>query len=167
MQNKQPHGGDTEIGRMARVEGWDQATGTALVVDRTDEGTPKPHDTVAAYALAAGHPDGSTAWSLPSLLSRASASRRRPSAKWLNDRIWQIGFNRPATINELLVSGREDIFFGLELLTEWLGDGVSRVAVTRHRCHCGRLPPSDPARLRLWKWCTGSHLIRVFVPASE
>ncbi|WP_244297671.1 hypothetical protein [Streptomyces griseoflavus] len=27
------HGTDTEIGRMVRVEGWDQATGTALVVD--------------------------------------------------------------------------------------------------------------------------------------
>ncbi|WP_427761557.1 hypothetical protein [Streptomyces sp. DSM 41931] len=26
-------GTDTEIGRMVRVEGWDQATGTALVVD--------------------------------------------------------------------------------------------------------------------------------------
>ncbi|MEU8589495.1 hypothetical protein AB0C59_21220 [Streptomyces sp. NPDC048664] len=27
------NGTDTEIGRMVRVEGWDQATGTALVVD--------------------------------------------------------------------------------------------------------------------------------------
>ncbi|MFD0305920.1 hypothetical protein [Streptomyces sp. NPDC127119] len=26
-------GGDTEIGRMVRVEGWDQMTGAALVVD--------------------------------------------------------------------------------------------------------------------------------------
>src|SRR5262249_58273721 len=34
--------------------------------------------------------------------------------EWLNDRVWHIGFNRLARINELLVRGRENIFFGFE-----------------------------------------------------
>jgi hypothetical protein len=30
----------------------------------------------------------------------------------LNERLWHINFNRAATVNERLVQGREDIFFG-------------------------------------------------------
>ncbi|MFL6095183.1 MAG: alpha/beta fold hydrolase, partial [Blastococcus sp.] len=32
----------------------------------------------------------------------------------LNDRIWHLGFNRIDTLNEQLVRGREDLFFGWE-----------------------------------------------------
>ena len=32
----------------------------------------------------------------------------------LNDRIWHLGFNRIEKLNEQLVAGREDIFFGWE-----------------------------------------------------
>ncbi|WP_197699000.1 alpha/beta fold hydrolase [Micromonospora inositola] len=34
--------------------------------------------------------------------------------EWLNDRVWHIGFNRLAEVNEQLVRGREDIYFGFE-----------------------------------------------------
>ncbi|MGW5465571.1 alpha/beta fold hydrolase [Streptomyces sp. NPDC003996] len=75
------------------------------------------HDTgmPIAYALAADHPervDRLVVAEAP--LPGISVSPPAFGPEWLNDRIWHIGFNRLATINELLVRGREDIFFGFE-----------------------------------------------------
>src|SRR5439155_1168357 len=35
----------------------------------------------------------------------------------VNERLWHIAFNRAATVNEQLVKGREDVFFGNEFAT--------------------------------------------------
>lgn len=75
------------------------------------------HDTgmPIAYALAADHPervDRLVVAEAP--LPGISTSPPAFGPEWLNDRIWHIGFNRLATINELLVRGREGIFFGFE-----------------------------------------------------
>jgi pimeloyl-ACP methyl ester carboxylesterase len=75
------------------------------------------HDTgmPIAYALAADHPervDRLVVAETP--LPGISDSPLVFGTAWLNDRVWHIGFNRLTTVNELLVRGREDIFFGFE-----------------------------------------------------
>ena len=75
------------------------------------------HDTgmPIAYALAADHPervDRLVVAEAP--LPGISTSPPAFGPAWLNNRIWHIGFNRLAKVNELLVRGREDIFFGFE-----------------------------------------------------
>ncbi|MGW4518368.1 alpha/beta fold hydrolase [Streptomyces sp. NPDC004393] len=75
------------------------------------------HDTgmPIAYALAADHPervDRLVVAEAP--LPGISVSPPLFGPVWLNDRVWHIGFNRLATVNEQLVRGREDIFFGFE-----------------------------------------------------
>jgi pimeloyl-ACP methyl ester carboxylesterase len=75
------------------------------------------HDTgmPIAYALAADHPervDRLVVAEAP--LPGISTSPPVFGPEWLNNRVWHIGFNRLATVNELLVRGREDIFFGYE-----------------------------------------------------
>ncbi|QHA10019.1 alpha/beta fold hydrolase [Streptomyces broussonetiae] len=75
------------------------------------------HDTgmPIAYALAADHPERVERLVVAEApLPGISVSPPAFGPEWLNDRIWHIGFNRLATINELLVRGREDIFFGFE-----------------------------------------------------
>ncbi|MGI5139902.1 MULTISPECIES: alpha/beta fold hydrolase [unclassified Streptomyces] len=78
------------------------------------------HDTgmPIAYALAADHPervDRLVVAEAP--LPGISVSPPLFGPEWLNDRVWHIGFNRLAKINEQLVRGREDIFFGFEFDT--------------------------------------------------
>jgi pimeloyl-ACP methyl ester carboxylesterase len=75
------------------------------------------HDTgmPIAYALAADHPervDRLVVAEAP--LPGVSDSPPVFGNAWLNDRVWHIGFNRLTEVNELLVRGREDIFFGFE-----------------------------------------------------
>jgi pimeloyl-ACP methyl ester carboxylesterase len=68
-----------------------------------------------AYALAADHPervDRLVVAEAP--LPGVSTSPPVFGPEWLNNRVWHIGFNRLAEVNELLVRGREDIFFGFE-----------------------------------------------------
>ena len=78
------------------------------------------HDTgmVISYALAADHPDRVDRLAvaeapLPGI--GAAPTLFEPTA--INDRIWHIAFNRTSTVNEQLVRGREDIFFGYEFTT--------------------------------------------------
>ncbi|MGW9031789.1 alpha/beta fold hydrolase [Streptomyces sp. NPDC055722] len=75
------------------------------------------HDTgmPIAYALAADYRDRVERLvvaeaSLPGI----SVSPPLFVNEWLNDRLWHFGFNRLAKINEQLVRGREDIYFGFE-----------------------------------------------------
>jgi pimeloyl-ACP methyl ester carboxylesterase len=75
----------------------------------TDTGMP------IAYALAADHPDRVERL----IVSEAILPGATPSPPLLvpapiNERLWHISFNRAATVNEQLVRGREDIFFGNE-----------------------------------------------------
>ena len=78
------------------------------------------HDTgmVIAYALAADHPSRVARLvvidaPLPGVAP--SAPLLVPPA--LNDRLYHLSFNQLATVNEQLVRGREDIFFGFEFAT--------------------------------------------------
>ena len=66
----------------------------------------------------------------------------------VNDRIWHIAFNRVAKVNEQLVRGREDIYFGFEFERE------GRRARRAHRLPTTRWPydihryagPASPAQ---------------------
>ena len=75
----------------------------------TDVGMP------IAYALAADHPDRVARLAV----SEAPLPGITPSPPLflppgLNERLWHLAFNQLTTINEQLVRGREDIFFGAE-----------------------------------------------------
>src|SRR3954447_18006872 len=76
------------------------------------------HDTGFAigYALAADHPDRVDRVALLEL--PGSPGTAPPPPLFLpgpiNDRLWHLGFNRIDGLNEQLVSGREDLFFGWE-----------------------------------------------------
>jgi pimeloyl-ACP methyl ester carboxylesterase len=78
------------------------------------------HDTgmVIAYALAADRPDRVDRLAV----AEAPLPGVAPSPPLLvpgpvNDRLWHIAFNRLAEVNEQLVRGREDIYFGYEFAT--------------------------------------------------
>jgi pimeloyl-ACP methyl ester carboxylesterase len=68
-----------------------------------------------AYALAADYPDRLDRL----VVSEAILPGVAPSPPLvvpapINERLWHIAFNRAATVNERLVRGREDIYFGNE-----------------------------------------------------
>jgi pimeloyl-ACP methyl ester carboxylesterase len=70
---------------------------------------------VIAYALAADHPDRVDRL----VVSEAPLPGVTPSPPLflppqLNARLWHLAFNQLETVNEQLVTGREDIFFGAE-----------------------------------------------------
>src|SRR5499427_9433488 len=76
----------------------------------TDVGMP------IAYALAADHPDRVDRL----VVSEAPLPGISPSPPLflppgLNERLWHLAFNQLPKVNEQLVTGREDIFFGAEL----------------------------------------------------
>ena len=78
------------------------------------------HDTgmVISYALAADHPDrvdrlAVAETSIPGVAPSPPLLVPGP----LNDVLWHIAFNRAEKVNEQLVRGREDIFFGFEFAT--------------------------------------------------
>jgi pimeloyl-ACP methyl ester carboxylesterase len=74
----------------------------------TDVGMP------IAYAVAADHPERVERL----IVSEAPLPGITQSAAYVpaavNERLWHINFNRAATVNEQLVTGREDIYFGNE-----------------------------------------------------
>ena len=57
---------------------------------------------------------GSTAWSSPRPPSRVSLPHLPCSSPQLQRRLWHLAFNQLPNVNEQLVTGREDIFFGAE-----------------------------------------------------
>ena len=70
---------------------------------------------VIAYALAADHPDRVDRLVVSEApLPGVSASPPLFLPPQLNARLWHLAFNQLATVNEQLVTGREDIFFGAE-----------------------------------------------------
>jgi pimeloyl-ACP methyl ester carboxylesterase len=76
------------------------------------------HDTGFAigYALATDHPDRIDRVVLAEIPGSPGAAPSPPVfvPGPINDRLWHLPFNRLAKINELLVTGREDVFFGWE-----------------------------------------------------
>jgi pimeloyl-ACP methyl ester carboxylesterase len=75
----------------------------------TDVGMP------IAYALAADHPDRVDRLAVSeATLSGISPSPPLLLPPQLNERLWHLAFNQLPKINEQLVTGREEIFFGAE-----------------------------------------------------
>jgi pimeloyl-ACP methyl ester carboxylesterase len=76
------------------------------------------HDTgfAISYALAADHPDRVARVVLAEIPGSPGTVPAPPLflPGPLNDRLWHLGFNRIDKLNEQLVTGREDIFFGWE-----------------------------------------------------
>jgi pimeloyl-ACP methyl ester carboxylesterase len=76
------------------------------------------HDTgfTIGYALAADHPDRVERVALAEIPGSPGAAPSPPVfvPGPINDRLWHLPFNRLDKINEQLVEGREDIFFGWE-----------------------------------------------------
>jgi len=76
------------------------------------------HDTgfAISYALAADHPDRVERVALAEIPGSPGAAPSPPVfvPGPINDRLWHLPFNRLDKINEQLVEGREDVFFGWE-----------------------------------------------------
>jgi pimeloyl-ACP methyl ester carboxylesterase len=76
------------------------------------------HDTgfAISYALAADHPDRVDRLALAEIPGPPGAAPSPPLflPGPLNDRLWHLTFNRVDKVNEQLVEGREDVFFGWE-----------------------------------------------------
>jgi pimeloyl-ACP methyl ester carboxylesterase len=76
------------------------------------------HDTgfAISYALAADHPDRVDRVALAEIPGSPGTAPSPPLflPGPLNDRLWHLGFNRIDKLNEQLVAGREDIFYGWE-----------------------------------------------------
>jgi pimeloyl-ACP methyl ester carboxylesterase len=106
----------------------------------TDTGMP------IAYALAADHPDR------VERLAMSEAPLPGPNAAppmWglpdqLNDRLWHLAFNQLSRVNEQLVSGREEIFFGAEFDASAGRNKLSNDAVSYYI----EMLASDPDALR-------------------
>jgi pimeloyl-ACP methyl ester carboxylesterase len=76
------------------------------------------HDTgfAVSYALASDHPERVDRVALAEIPGSPGAAPSPPVfvPGFINDRLWHLPFNRLEKINEQLVTGREDIFFGWE-----------------------------------------------------
>jgi pimeloyl-ACP methyl ester carboxylesterase len=76
------------------------------------------HDTgfAVSYALAADHPDRVARVALAEIPGSPGAAPSPPVfvPAPINDRLWHLPFNRLEGINEQLVAGREDVFYGWE-----------------------------------------------------
>lgn len=74
---------------------------------------------MVGYTLAADHPDKVERLILAeAALPGISPSPPLMSPPELNERVWHFAFNRLATINELMVAGREEIYFGHQFETK-------------------------------------------------
>jgi pimeloyl-ACP methyl ester carboxylesterase len=106
----------------------------------TDTGMP------IAYALAADHPDRLVRL----VVSEAPLPGASPSPPLflppqLNARLWHLAFNQlPAEVNEALVKGREEIFFGAEFDAS---AGTKKLPADTVRYYIDRIA-SDPEGLR-------------------
>jgi pimeloyl-ACP methyl ester carboxylesterase len=71
------------------------------------------------YALAADHPDRLERLAVAeAAIPGLSPSPPLFNGRDVNDRLWHFGFNRLTDMNERLVSGREQIFFGHQFATK-------------------------------------------------
>jgi len=79
------------------------------------------HDTGMwiGYALAADHPDRVARLAVAETpLPGVSPSPPLFASAHVNDRLWHFAFNRLAEVNEQLVAGREDVYFGWQFATK-------------------------------------------------
>jgi pimeloyl-ACP methyl ester carboxylesterase len=71
------------------------------------------------YALAADHPHRLTRLAVAeAIIPGVTPTPPLFGSDQLNDRLWHFAFNRLDTVNEQLVRGREDIYFGWQLTTK-------------------------------------------------
>ena len=74
---------------------------------------------VTAYAVAADHPDRLDRLAVAeAILFGVTPSPPLIGGTAANNRLWHIAFNRLADVNEQLVRGREDIYFGWQFATK-------------------------------------------------
>jgi pimeloyl-ACP methyl ester carboxylesterase len=110
LSEKPEHGYDTVSLAADMIALMDALGHERFAMYGTDTGMP------IAYALAADHPDRLDRL----IVSEAPIPGKSPSPPLflppaLNARLWHLTFNQlPAEVNEALVRGREDIFFGAE-----------------------------------------------------
>ena len=79
------------------------------------------HDTGMwiGYALAAGHPDRVARLAVAETpLPGVSPSPPLFASAHLNNALWHFGFNRLAAVNDQLVTGREEVYFGWQFATK-------------------------------------------------
>jgi pimeloyl-ACP methyl ester carboxylesterase len=79
------------------------------------------HDTGMwiGYALAADHPDRVARLAVAETpLPGVSPSPPLFASAHLNNALWHFGFNRLAAVNDQLVTGREDVYFGWQFATK-------------------------------------------------
>jgi len=79
------------------------------------------HDTGMwiGYALAADHPDRVDRLAVAETpIPGLSPSPPLLGSAHVNDRLWHFAFNRLAEVNEQLVTGREDVYFGWQFATK-------------------------------------------------
>jgi pimeloyl-ACP methyl ester carboxylesterase len=79
------------------------------------------HDTgmPIGYALAADHPDRVDRLAVAeAFLPAVTPSPPMVATAQVNDRLWHIPFNRLTEVNEELVKGRENIYFGWQFATK-------------------------------------------------
>ena len=79
------------------------------------------HDTGMwiGYALAADHPDRVACLAVAETpLPGVSPSPPLFASAHVNDRLWHFAFNRLAEVNEQLVAGREDVYFGWQFASK-------------------------------------------------
>ena len=103
------------------------------------------HDTGLwiGYALAADHPDRVARLAVAeAAMPGVSASPPLFGSTAANDRLWHFAFNRLAEVNERLVQGREDVYFGFQF-----AKAAKTLPDYAVRYYVGTLA-ADPAALR-------------------
>ena len=133
LSDKPPDGYDTGTQANDMVKLMDALGHQRFAVLGTDTGMP------ISYALAVDHPDKVERLAVAeAVIAGVTPSPPLIGNKQANDQLWHIPFNRLENLNEQLVRGREDIYFGAKL--QGLPDDVIDYYVDMLR--------SDPNALR-------------------
>jgi pimeloyl-ACP methyl ester carboxylesterase len=110
LSDKPVDGYDTGTQANDMVKLMDALGHPRFAVFGTDTGMP------IAYALAADHPDRVERLAVSeAVIAGVTPSPPLIGTRQANDQLWHIAFNRLDSLNEQLVKGREDIYFGAKL----------------------------------------------------
>ena len=137
LSDKPADGYDTGTQANDMVKLMDALGHQRFAVLGTDTGMP------IGYALAADHPDKVERLAVAeAVIAGVTPSPPLIGSKQANDQLWHIPFNRLESLNEQLVKGREDIYFGAKL--QGLPDDVHPVL----RRHAALRPERSARQLR-------------------
>jgi pimeloyl-ACP methyl ester carboxylesterase len=110
LSDKPADGYDTGTQANDMVKLMDALGHPQFAVYGTDTGMP------IAYALAADHPDRVERLAVSeAVIAGVTPSPPLIGTRQANDQLWHIPFNRLDSLNEQLVRGREDLYFGAKL----------------------------------------------------